>query len=201
MKKIKLIHMEKSNGIKLNCAVFISGAGTNFNSILKNSLKKNFPVKVSLLISNNKKALGLNYAKKNNINFKIINSKKTSLFEKKALKILKLNNIKLICLAGFMKILSKNFIKKFKYKILNIHPSLLPKYKGLSTHKRAIENKEKYSGCTVHYVTSKFDSGKIISQKKVKINKKDSPNTLQKKILKQEHILYPETIKKIFKLN
>ena len=201
MKKIKLIHMEKSNGIKLNCAVFISGVGTNFNSILKNSLKKNFPVKVSLLISNNKKALGLNYAKKNNINFKIIDSKKTSLFEKKALKILKLNNIKLICLAGFMKILSKNFIKKFKYKILNIHPSLLPKYKGLSTHKRAIENKEKYSGCTVHYVTSKFDSGKIISQKKVKINKKDSPNTLQKKILKQEHILYPETIKKIFKLN
>ena len=201
MKKIKLIHMEKSNGIKLNCAVFISGAGTNFNSILKNSLKKNFPVKVSLLISNNKKALGLNYAKKNNINFKIIDSKKTSLFEKKALKILKLNNIKLICLAGFMKILSKNFIKKFKYKILNIHPSLLPKYKGLSTHKRAIENKEKYSGCTVHYVTSKFDSGKIIAQKKVKINKKDSPNTLQKKILKQEHILYPETIKKIFKLN
>ena len=201
MKKIKLIHMEKSNGIKLNCAVFISGVGTNFNSILKNSLKKNFPVKVSLLISNNKKALGLNYAKKNNINFKIIDSKKTSLFEKKALKMLKLNNIKLICLAGFMKILSKNFIKKFKYKILNIHPSLLPKYKGLSTHKRAIENKEKYSGCTVHYVTSKFDSGKIISQKKVKINKKDSPNTLQKKILKQEHILYPETIKKIFKLN
>ena len=201
MKKIKLIHMEKSNGIKLNCAVFISGAGTNFNSILKNSLKKNFPVKVSLLISNNKKALGLNYAKKNNINFKIIDSKKTSLFEKKALKMLKLNNIKLICLAGFMKILSKNFIKKFKYKILNIHPSLLPKYKGLSTHKRAIENKEKYSGCTVHYVTSKFDSGKIISQKKVKINKKDSPNTLRKKILKQEHILYPETIKKIFKLN
>ena len=201
MKKIKLIHMEKSNGIKLNCAVFISGAGTNFNSILKNSLKKNFPVKVSLLISNNKKALGLNYAKKNNINFKIIESKKTSLFEKKALKMLKLNNIKFICLAGFMKILSKNFIKKFKYKILNIHPSLLPKYKGLSTHKRAIENKEKYSGCTVHYVTSKFDSGKIISQKKVKINKKDSPNTLQKKILKQEHILYPETIKKIFKLN
>ena len=193
--------MVKLTGTKLNCAVFISGVGTNFNSILKNSLKKNFPVKVSLLISNNKKALGLNYAKKNNINFKIINSKKTSLFEKKALKILKLNNIKLICLAGFMKILSKNFIKKFKYKILNIHPSLLPKYKGLNTHKRAIENKEKYSGCTVHYVTSKFDSGKIISQKKVKINKKDSPNTLQKKILKQEHILYPETIKKIFKLN
>jgi len=193
--------MVKSTGIKLNCAVFISGSGTNFNSILKNSLKKNFPIKVSLLITNNKKAYGLSYAKKNNINFKIIDSKKMFLFEKEALKILKLNNIKLICLAGFTKILSKNFIKKFKYKILNIHPSLLPKYKGLHAHKRVIENNEKYSGCTVHYVNSELDSGKILFQKKVKINKTDNPNTLQKKILKQEHILYSKTIKKIFKLN
>ena len=193
--------MVKSTGIKLNCAVFISGSGTNFNSILKNSLKKNFPIKVSLLITNNKKALGLNYAKRNNINFKVINSKKMFLFEKRVLKILKINNIKLICLAGFIKILSKNFIKKFKYKILNIHPSLLPKYKGLNTHKRAIENNEKYSGCTVHYVTSKLDSGKILLQKKVKISKIDNPNTLKKKILRQEHILYPKTIKKIFKKN
>ena len=193
--------MVKSTGIKLNCAVFISGSGTNFNSILKNSLKKNFPIKVSLLITNNKKALGLNYAKRNNINFKVINSKKMFLFEKRVLKILKINNIKLICLAGFIKILSKNFIKKFKYKILNIHPSLLPKYKGLNTHKRAIENNEKYSGCTVHYVTSKLDSGKILLQKKVKISKNDNPNTLKKKILRQEHILYPKTIKKIFKKN
>ena len=193
--------MGKLTGTKLNCAVFISGSGTNLNSILKNSLKKNFPIKISLVISNNKKALGLNYAKKNNINFKVINSKKMFLFEKKVLKILKKNNIKLICLAGFIKILSKNFIKKFKYKILNIHPSLLPKYKGLNTHKRAIENNEKYSGCTVHYVTSKLDSGKILLQKKVKISKIDNPNTLKKKILRQEHILYPKTIKKIFKKN
>ena len=198
MKKIKLIHMEKSNGIKLNCAVFISGAGTNFNSILKNSLKKNFPVKVSLLISNNKKALGLNYAKKNNINFKIIDSKKTSLFEKKALKMLKLNNIKFICLAGFMKILSKNFIKKFKGKIVNIHPSLLPKYKGLNTHKKAIENNDKYAGCSVHFVTAKIDSGKIIMQKKVRIKKNDTIYSLSKKVLKKEHLLYPAAIKKIY---
>ena len=189
--------MGKLTGTKLNCAVFISGSGTNLNSILKNSLKKNFPIKISLVISNNKKALGLNYAKRNNINFKVINSKKMFLFEKKVLKILKMSNIKLICLAGFIKILSKNFIKKFKYKILNIHPSLLPKYKGLNTHKRAIENNEKYSGCTVHYVTSKLDSGKILLQKKVKISKIDNPNTLKKKILRQEHILYPKTIKKI----
>ena len=99
-----------------------------------------------------------------------------------------------------MKILSKNFIKKFNYKILNIHPSLLPKYKGLNTHKRVIENKEKFSGCTVHYVNAELDSGKIILQKKVRINKKENYKTLEKKILKQEHILYPKALMKIFSL-
>ena len=97
-----------------------------------------------------------------------------------------------------MKILSKNFIKKFKRKILNIHPSLLPKYKGLNTHKKAIKNKDKYGGCSVHYVTSKLDSGKIILQKKVKITAKDDLITLSKKILKEEHKLYPAAILKIF---
>ena len=93
---------------------------------------------------------------------------------------------------------SKNFIKRFKGKILNIHPSLLPKYKGLNTHQRAIENNEKFSGCTVHYVTSKLDSGKIILQKKVGIKKNDTKNSLAKKILTQEHKLYPKAILKIF---
>ena len=97
-----------------------------------------------------------------------------------------------------MKILSSNFVKRFKGKILNIHPSLLPKYKGLNTHKRAIKNKERYSGCTVHYVNSKLDSGKIILQKKVKIGKNDNHFTLKAKILKQEHILYPKAIIKLF---
>ena len=99
-----------------------------------------------------------------------------------------------------MKVLSKSFIKKFDNKILNIHPSLLPKYKGLNTHKRVIENKEKFSGCTVHFVNSKLDSGKIILQKKVRLKKKDNFKTLEKKILKQEHILYPRAIMKIFSL-
>jgi phosphoribosylglycinamide formyltransferase 1 len=108
------------------------------------------------------------------------------------------NKIELICLAGFMKILSKSFIKKFNGKIINIHPSLLPKYKGLNTHNRAIQNRDKFSGCTVHYVTEKLDSGKIIMQRKVKITKKDTPTTLAKKVLKQEHRLYPEAILKIF---
>ena len=187
--------MEKLTGKKIDTAIFISGSGSNLNSIIKNSLKKNFPIKISLVISNNKNAYGINYAKNNKIKFKIINSKKMINFESKTLIILKKNNIKLICLAGFMKILSDKFIKNFKYKILNIHPSLLPKYKGLNTHKRVLKNKEKFSGCTVHYVTNKLDSGRIILQKKVKIIKADNEKTLRKKILKIEHLLYPKAIK------
>ena len=187
--------MEKLTGKKIDTAVFISGSGSNLNSIIKNSLKKNFPIKISLVISNNKNAYGINYAKNNKIKFKIINSKKMINFESKTLIILKKNNIKLICLAGFMKVLSNKFIKDFKYKILNIHPSLLPKYKGLNTHKRVLKNKEKFSGCTVHYVTNKLDSGRVILQKKVRIFKADNEKTLRKKILKIEHLLYPKAIK------
>ena len=187
--------MEKLTGKKIDTAIFISGSGSNLNSIIKNSLKKNFPIKTSLVISNNKNAYGINYAKNNKIKFKIINSKKMINFESKTLIILKKNNIKLICLAGFMKVLSDKFIKDFKYKILNIHPSLLPKYKGLNTHKRVLKNKEKFSGCTVHYVTNKLDSGRVILQKKVRIIKADNEKTLRKKILKIEHLLYPKAIK------
>ena len=99
-----------------------------------------------------------------------------------------------------MKILSKNFIKRFNGKILNIHPSLLPKYKGLNTHQRVLLHKEKYSGCTVHIVNSRLDSGKIILQKKVKISNSDTARSLAKKILTQEHKLYPKAISKIFSL-
>ena len=96
-----------------------------------------------------------------------------------------------------MKVLTSKFIKKFKGKILNIHPSLLPKYKGLNTHQRVLENNEKYSGCTVHYVNTKLDGGKIILQKKVKVYKNDTPKSLAKRILKQEHILYKKAINKV----
>ena len=98
-----------------------------------------------------------------------------------------------------MKILSQNFIKSFKYKILNIHPSLLPKFKGIDTHKRVLKNKEKYTGCTVHYVTPKLDSGNIILQKKVLIKKNETENTLRGRVLEQEHKLYPEAIRLVFK--
>ncbi len=183
---------------KIRTAVFISGTGSNLKNLIKFSLKKVSPIEINLIVSNNVKAKGLKFAKLYKIKKKVYNYDKKKISEKKILKDLKSNDIKLICLAGFMKILSKDFIRKFKGKILNIHPSLLPKYKGLNTHHRAIQNKEKYSGCTVHFVNSKLDSGKIILQKKVKLSKKETPSSLQKKILKHEHILYSRAISKIF---
>ena len=185
---------------KIKTAVFISGTGSNLNSLIKFSKLKKSPITINIIISNNSKSKGLNFGKIYKIKKKIFNFKKNTSSEKEILIELQKNKINLICLAGFMKILSKNFINNFNGKILNIHPSLLPKYKGLNTHERAIKNKDNYSGCTVHFVNSKLDSGKIINQKKVKINKKDTPKTLAKKILAQEHKLYPKAILKIFSL-
>tara|TARA_S200000501_G_scaffold367430_1_gene403741 strand:- start:600 stop:1184 length:585 start_codon:yes stop_codon:yes gene_type:complete len=191
--------MVRSTGNKKkNVAVFISGTGSNFKNLIKHSIKKNSKFKISLVISNKSKAKGLNYAKKYNIKKKIVKYINIKKAEKSILYELKRNKIHLVCLAGYMRILSKNFIKKFKGKIINIHPSLLPKYKGLNTHQRALDNNEKFSGCTIHYVNSKLDSGKIILQKKVKILKNDTIDKLSKRILKQEHLLYPKALKKIF---
>jgi phosphoribosylglycinamide formyltransferase-1 len=184
---------------KKNLAVFISGTGSNLKSLIKFSKLKKSPIIIKLIISDNSKAKGLRYANIYKIKKKVFDFKNT-LSEKKIINELKNNDIHLICLAGFMKILSKSFINNFKGKILNIHPSLLPKYKGLNTHEKAIRNKDKYSGCSVHFVNSRLDSGKIISQKKVRINKFDTPKTLAKKILIEEHKLYPAAIIKALSL-
>ncbi len=193
--------MVQSTGTnKIKTAIFFSGNGSNLKSLIKFSYKKKSPISIEIIISNNPKAKGFRYGKIFKIKNKLIRYNNKYLAEKKIISELKKHNIKLICLAGFMKIISKNFIKRFKGKILNIHPSLLPKYKGLKTHKRVIENNEKFSGCTVHFVNSHLDSGKIILQKKVKINVKDTPKKLAKKILIQEHKLYPRAIMKIFSL-
>ena len=190
--------MKKLIGLKkIKTAVFISGTGSNLKNLIKFSKTKISPILIKLIISSSKKAKGLKYSTQYNIEKKIVNFN-NNFSENKILSYINKKNIKFICLAGFMKILSKNFIRKFKGKIVNIHPSLLPKYKGLNTHKRALKNKEKFTGCTVHYVTIKVDSGKIILQKKVKIKKKDTVNSLKKKILKKEHQLYPSAIRKIF---
>ena len=191
--------MEKLTGLKkTRTAVFISGTGSNLKNIIRFSKIKRSPISVNLIISNTSKAKGLNFANQFRIRKRIFNYKNVKFTEKKILILLEKEQIKLVCLAGFMKILSKDFIKKFKGKIINIHPSLLPKYKGLNTHVRAITNKDKFAGCTVHYVTAKLDSGKTILQKKVKITARDNSTSLAKKVLKQEHKLYPAAIMKIF---
>jgi len=183
---------------KIKTAVFISGTGSNLKNLIKFSKIKNSPISIDLIFSNTPKAQGLRFSNQFTIKKYILSFKDSKIAEVKILNLLKKENIKFICLAGFMKILSKSFIKKFSGKIINIHPSLLPKYKGLDTHIKAIQNKDKVAGCTVHFVTAKLDSGKIILQKEVKILKKDTPTSLAKKILKQEHKLYPAAIKKIF---
>ena len=183
---------------KIKTAVFISGTGSNLKNLIKFSKTKNSPLSIDLIFSNTSKAKGLKFSNQFNIKKYILSFKNSKISEAKILNLLHKDNIKLICLAGFMKILSKNFIEKFNGVIINIHPSLLPKYKGLNTHIKAIQNKDKVAGCTVHFVTAKLDSGKIILQKEVKITKKDTPSSLAKKVLKQEHKLYPAAIKKIF---
>ena len=185
---------------KIKTAVFISGTGSNLNSLIKFSKLKKSPISIDIIISNNAKSKGLRFGKIYKIKRKVFEFKNHVQAEKKILSELKRNKINLICLAGFMKILTSDFIKNFNGNILNVHPSLLPKYKGLNTHEKAIKNKDEYSGCTIHYVNAKLDSGKIINQKKVKIKKSDTPTLLAKRILTQEHKLYPEAILKIFSL-
>ena len=185
--------MEKYPG-KRNIAVFISGRGSNLKSLIKHSKKKDSLFKIILVVSNNINAEGLKYASKSKIKIYRIKFKKKSYFENNSLKLLKKYNIDILCLAGFMKILSGDFIKKFSKPILNIHPSLLPKYKGLNTHERAIKNKDKFAGASIHKVTEKLDSGRVILQKKVKILKSDNIRSLKKKVLKTEHEIYPKAI-------
>jgi len=184
---------------KIKGCVLISGRGSNLESIIKSSRDYNFPITINLIISNNIKAKGLRLAKKYYIPYKFFSSKNKKIFERKCLFEIKKRKIKFLCLAGFMKVLSSTFIKNFRFKIINIHPSLLPKYKGLNTHRRVLKNNEKYSGCTVHLVTPKLDSGKIISQKKVLISKNETEKSLKRKILAQEHKLYPQSIISLFK--
>ena len=183
---------------RIKTAVFISGTGSNLKNLINFSKTKKSPISIDLIISNTIKAKGLRYSNQYKIKKKILNFKNNKIAEKRLLNLLKKNKIQFISLAGFMKILSSKFIKQFNGKIINIHPSLLPRYKGLNTHRRAIQNKDRFTGCSVHYVTEKLDSGKIIMQKKIKILKKDTPKSLAKKVLKQEHKLYPKAILKIF---
>ena len=186
--------------VKKNTCVFISGKGSNLNNLIQQSRNYNFPVNIKLVISNKKNAYGLNFAKINSIPYIIINTKIRN-YENKIIYNLKKYKITFICLAGYMKIISKSFLKKYGKQIINIHPSLLPKFKGLNTFSRILKNKEKKTGCTVHYVNEKLDSGNIILQKSFYINSKDGEEILKQKTQRLEYRIFPEAIIKIFRNN
>ena len=183
--------------VKKNACVFISGQGSNLKNLIQRSRDVNFPINIKLIISDNNKAFGVIYAKKNSIPYTILNTKLRN-YENKIFQILKKNKINFICLAGYMKIISKNFIEQFRKKIINIHPSLLPKFKGLNTFSRVLKNNEIKTGCTVHYVNEKLDSGNIIIQKSFFINPRDNEDILKIKTQKLEYKAFPEAIIKIF---
>ena len=183
--------------VKRKTCVFISGQGSNLKNLIAHSRDNNFPIKISLIISNNKNANGIKYAKYYKIPYKCINSK-TKKSEREILLLLRTYNITFICLAGYMKIISKKFISNFRKKIINIHPSLLPKFKGLNTFTRVLRNNEVKTGCTVHHVNPKVDTGKIIVQKTFFINKNDNEEILKIKTQQLEYLAFPEAIIKIF---
>ena len=184
--------------MEFRIGILISGHGSNMLNIIDACEEKRLKSKVVLVISDTLDAGGINKAIKRKINTVVLEKKEIgsrSKFEKEVIKNLINFKINLLCLAGFMQILSEKFINEWKHKIINIHPSLLPSYKGLNTHKRVIDAKEKFSGCTVHYVNKDLDGGEIIKQTKVRILNSDNEISLKKKILKEEHKLYISVIK------
>ena len=185
---------------KKRACIFISGTGSNLKSLIYNSRDPNFPIKINLVLTNNKNALGINYAKKFLIPFKVISGGRNK-FEKIALRELLEKKIQLVCLAGFMKILSKSFLRSFKGRVLNIHPSLLPKYKGLNTHKRVLQNRDKFTGCTVHYVDEKLDNGRIILKKRVVIKNNEYEKHLETRVKNEEHKAFSMAIRRIYLSN
>ena len=179
--------------VKKKACVFISGKGSNLFNLILFSRNTNFPIRISLVISNNKKAYGIKYAKRYKIPYIFVDTKIRN-YENKILFYLKKHKISFICLAGFMKIIPEKLISYYRNKIINIHPSLLPKFKGLNTFSRMLKENEKEAGCTVHYVNDKLDSGKTIIQKKFPINDKDNETILRTKTQVLEYKAFPEAI-------
>ncbi|MGY8986655.1 MAG: phosphoribosylglycinamide formyltransferase [Sphingomonadales bacterium] len=184
----------------MKIAALISGGGTNLQAIIDACQKQNFPAELKLVISNNPSAYGLKRAKKAGIETKVINHKDYETrddFEKAMNKELINAGVGLICLAGFMRLLNSNFVNLWRDRMINIHPSLLPSLKGLNTHERAIDLGVRVHGCTVHFVRAEMDEGPVILQAVVPISDEDTPQTLAKKVLKKEHIIYPQAIRLI----
>jgi len=171
-------------------------------SILKSIKKKKIPIKPAVVISNKPDAKGLKIAEKLGVNVEVIESKGFKgtrwQYDKKVISVLTKYGVTqkngLVCLAGFMRIISPEFVKKYKNRIINIHPALLPAFPGLDSQKQALEYGAKYSGCTVHFVDAGMDTGPVIIQAIVKVKENDTVESLSKRILKEEHRIYPEAV-------
>ena len=185
---------------KFKLAVLVSGRGSNLQAIIDSVDKSSLTAEISLVLSNVKDAYALERAKKHGLEVVFLDPKifpNKATYEKKMVELLRSKSVDLICLAGFMRILGKKFIEAFPGQIINIHPSLLPAFPGLNVQKKALEHGVKFSGCTVHFVNEEIDGGPIIKQSVVPIHDKDSIESLSKRILEQEHIIYPEAIQLI----
>ncbi len=185
---------------KKKVAILISGRGSNMEALIKACQDATFPASIELVISNKKEAYGLEIAQSYGIQTESLNRKNFQNdheFDSKISAILKENNIEIICTAGYMKILTKDFVESWHNQIINIHPSLLPDYKGLNTHKRVLDDGVQLAGCTTHIVESELDSGQILMQATVPVLKDDTEDTLATRVLKMEHIIFPETLKRI----
>ena len=179
----------------MRAVILISGNGSNLQSLIDNAKKIDF--EICSVISNKEDAFGLKRAERANISTNFVDPNRFESredFDKQLIAIIDELDIGLIILAGYMRILSSDFINHFAGKILNIHPSLLPKFPGLNTHRKAIDAKEKYHGATVHFVTEELDGGPIINQEIVEIDPIDTEYSLAQKVLEKEHILYPRVI-------
>lgn len=187
---------------KLKLAIFISGRGSNMRSILDACKKDAFPADISVVLSNRPNADGLKIAELERIATETVDHKmfeNREAFEDEISNRLKHYDIDLIVLAGFLRILTPSFVEQWPNKIINIHPSLLPDYKGINTHARALADGRKEAGCTVHYVIPELDSGEIIAQTRVPVLDGDTPDTLAARVLIEEHKIYPKAIEIVAK--
>lgn len=181
----------------LNLAILISGRGSNMRALVRACRDRDFPAQVSVVVVSNPDAAGLSAAQGHGIPTEVVDCKDypdRAAFETALQETLAGYPVDVICLAGFMRVLSADFIKNWTDRIINIHPSLLPDYKGLNTHARVLADQKKESGCTVHFVTAELDAGPVILQKKVKVMADDTEETLAARVLEQEHIAYPEAV-------
>ena len=185
---------------KLMLAVLVSGRGSNLQAIIDNIENDDLPAKISLVISNFENAFALERARRHGIECLFLNPKSypdRNHYEEALVEKIQSKSVDLVCLAGFMRILSKYFIDAFSGRIINIHPSLLPAFPGLNVQKQALEHGSRFSGCTVHYVNEEVDAGPIILQAVVPIYDEDNEASLSERILEQEHTIYPEAIRLI----